>query len=65
MDHSTVAGVALEFCFHDSPKQVSFFVGGIAQEIEWSGREDLNLRPPAPKYWSHEKPTTCTECDEL
>ena len=29
---------------------------------DWSGREDLNLRPPAPKDWLHEESTTCMDC---
>jgi integrase len=28
---------------------------------DWSGREDLNLRPPGPEDWPHEESTTCTE----
>jgi hypothetical protein len=29
---------------------------------QWSGREDLNLRPPGPEDWPHEKSTTYTGC---
>ena len=36
-----------------------------AENQEWSGREDLNLRPPGPEDWSHEESTTCTEHYEL
>jgi hypothetical protein len=36
-----------------------------AKTEDWSGREDLNLRPPAPKDWSHEESTTCTKRYDL
>ena len=32
---------------------------------KWSGRVDLNHRPPGPEDWSHEESTSCTEGDEL
>ena len=39
--------------------------GGPTSGFIWSGRADLNRGPPAPKDWSHEESTTCTEHDEL
>jgi len=36
-----------------------------AKNEEWSGREDLNLRPPGPEDWLHGESTTYTERDPL
>jgi hypothetical protein len=33
--------------------------------LKWSGRMDLNHRPPGPEDWLHEESTTYPECDEM
>ena len=43
---------------NDTTRSMEAFEGTVGYRKDWSGREDLNLRPPGPEDWFHEESTT-------